>query len=42
LGLLEKGLVNRLNRLDAFLDEVEKILENLAISNGLNDPGDTK
>jgi hypothetical protein len=42
LGLIEKGLENRLNRLDAFLDEVEKILENMALTNGLNEPGDTK
>lgn len=42
LGLLEKGLDNRLNRLDAFLDEVEKILENMAVSNGLNENGEMR
>lgn len=37
LGLLEAGLENRLQKLDSFLDEVEKILDNMAVSNGLND-----
>ena len=42
LGLLEKGLEIRLKNLDLFLDEVEKILENMAVSNGLNDSGNEK
>jgi hypothetical protein len=39
LGLLETGLETRLQKLDVFLDEVERILDNLALSNGLNDLG---
>jgi hypothetical protein len=35
LGLLQKGLEFRLEKLDQFLDEVEKILDNMAVSNGL-------
>lgn len=37
LGLLQAGLASRLQRLDHFLDEVEKILDNMAVSNGLLD-----
>lgn len=40
LGLLGSGLIERLGRLDAFLDEVEKILERMAVSNGLNEAGE--
>ena len=39
LGLLDKGLEIRLNKLDTFLDEVEKILETMAVTNGLNPVG---
>jgi hypothetical protein len=37
LGLLQAGLDFRLQKLDQFLDEVEKILDNMALSNGLTD-----
>jgi hypothetical protein len=37
LGLLQAGLDSRLQKLDHFLDEVEKILDNMAVSNGLTD-----
>jgi len=37
LGLLQAGLKSRLQKLDHFLDEVEKILDNMAVANGLTD-----
>ena len=37
LGLLQAGLDSRLQKLDLFLDEVEKILDNMAVSNGLTE-----
>jgi len=40
LGLLQAGLETRLQKLDRFLDEVEKLLDTMAISNGLKDNDD--
>jgi hypothetical protein len=40
LGLLQDGLESRLQKLDRFLDEVEKILDNMAVSNGLTENED--
>jgi len=37
LGLLQAGLVSRLQKLDHFLDIVEKILDNMVIYNGLTE-----
>jgi hypothetical protein len=39
LELLVDGSGRNLERLDAFLDEVEGILDNMAVSNGLNEAG---